>query len=162
MNDQKHTKLFCSFPLNTVDDLMRDFDIHIICHLGMQRSHTSSRTIIMYNQIMCPKDSFMGFHKFCYLFIHIFWNCLTEQWLQRIFCDPYSCPHNNKRHADSYNPINIPARKLKYQQWDNRRRCCDHIAHRIRCRCKHHIWMNPRSKLLIEHPKPKLNPDGQQ
>ena len=106
--DQKvDSKIFSGLPLDPVDDLVGNFDIDIIWYFRMDGRHAPSRSVIMYQQIVCSDNAVVGFHKSGDFIKGFLRNCFPDQWFQCIFCDSDSGPHDNKCHADSDETVDI-------------------------------------------------------
>ena len=62
MDHQSDIQLFSDFPLNTVNDCMGYFNIHIVRHLCMNGCHSLIWSVIMHDQIMRSDNTIIGFY----------------------------------------------------------------------------------------------------
>ena len=127
----------------------------------MDRRHTPSRPVIMYDQIMASDDPVIALHKLADPVIFLRCYRLSDQRLQRIPGNPDPGPHNDQRHCKSDDPVHIPSGKMKNQKGGDGRRCGHHIAHSVRGRSQHHLGVDPFPQLPVKKSKPQLHSDRQ-
>ena len=107
MYDKKDSQFLHRIPLDPVDHFVGRLDIHIVRDFRVDRRHTPVRTVIVNDQIMGSLDAIIFFHKMLDLLVDFRIHRLADQRLQRVFRDPDSCPHDNKRNANTHDPVYI-------------------------------------------------------
>ncbi len=152
-------EFFVHIPLHFIDFLVRDVDVEVGGHLGVEGDDLPTGTVVVYHDVVNPDDARVILGEFVDTVDEGRVGRGTEKKVDRFLCRFYARKENERGDQNTRIPVDAKAREFRYDCRNQNERGGDAIAQTVESRRFNRGGVNGLADLFIKEEEPNLDED---